>query len=583
MQLSFYMETGGEIKWGAAKNVATDLAGIKVLLSGSMQAVHASSIMVIFARIISYSLYHGVEILSNALIRVFTGTQLQSRIVHRETIFEDNSLNHETPYEHSISAEDDMDDDLEKDLEASSLLFQGDAAKRYSPWTARIIFLTALITTIVLLLIRPTSFPYGHMSGSLPYTLIDVFVPTPDLCLATDLQAPFPLPELILEEFWERPNGKSTGWMPTGNTSTYTSDILPPWLPVAQLNGFERWQHNTKSSPQYNPVEDPLRISNLDQDILAPITEALKSSQIAIKHIVLLALESTRKDVFPLKKGSHMHEMILKSQDSEDKDRTEQQLSELTLNAELLTGESGGYERGNADGKGWRNMKDKGGLNIQGAFTGSTTSLKSMLGSHCGVQPLPVDFTLEAHKTIYQPCIPHIFNLFNRNKVGSNDSIINSTASMPWRSVYAQSITDRFDHQDELNKHVGFSDVIIKDTLVDPTSKHFPPTEKESNYFGFPEPQLKPYLLDVFRDAERKNERVFLSHLTTSTHHPWNTPEAAGTTVDYLAKDVWGSERPLNRYLNTIRYGDKWIGEIMDMLEDLGVAEETLVVMVGDQ
>lgn len=63
----------------------------------------------------------------------------------------------------------------------------------------------------------------------------------------------------------------------------------------------------------YNPVNDSLRISNLDGDILASMTDAVKEAKASIKHIVILFLESTRKDVFPLKKGSHLHNVIMKS------------------------------------------------------------------------------------------------------------------------------------------------------------------------------------------------------------------------------------------------------------------------------
>jgi phosphoglycerol transferase MdoB-like AlkP superfamily enzyme len=215
-----------------------------------------------------------------------------------------------------------------------------------------------------------------------------------------------------------------------------------------------------------------------------------------------------------------------------------------------------------------------------------------MLGSHCGVQPLPVDFTVESQARIYQPCLPSILKLFNHNKgllpqkrrtSTIQSSGYNNFTSMPWKSVLVQAITDQFDHEDELNEHIGFSEVIVRDDLLNPLSKHYPPTEKESNYFGFSETEVKPYLQDMFREAEEKGQRLFMSHLTSSTHHPWNTPESAGKTVDYFSRRRWRPERPLNRYLNTIRYGDRWIGEIMDMLEDLGVAEKTLVVIVGDQ
>ncbi len=50
-----------------------------------------------------------------------------------------------------------------------------------------------------------------------------------------------------------------------------------------------------------------------------------------------------------------------------------------------------------------------------------------------------------------------------------------------------------------------------------------------------------------------------------------------------MGKKGWVDHESLNDYLNTIKYADVWLGEIMDMLEDTGVANETLVVVAGDQ
>jgi hypothetical protein len=340
---------------------------------------------------------------------------------------------------------------------------------------------------------------------------------------------------------------------------------------------------------------DPLRISNHNEDILAPIAKAVKVNKASIKHVVILSLESTRKDIFPLKKGSHIYDLIMKTHQSKPSAaEANSELAELTINAELLTGEDSGFnfedQGSRSQNSTWRNLsKDKGGINVVGAFTGSTSTFKSMLGSHCGVNPLPVDFTVEGGGHIYQPCLPSILQLFNHNKRShsedqqSSDHDEKDIRQRPWKSVFVQSITDKFDRQDELNKHIGFDQVITKETLMDPNSKHFPPNEEDSNYFGLPETQVKPYLLDLFQSAQEKDERLFLSHFTSSSHHPWNTPEAAGETFNYLLKGNWRLEHDLNRYLNTIKYDDKWIGEIMDMLHEFGFANQTLVVIVGDQ
>ncbi len=262
------------------------------------------------------------------------------------------------------------------------------------------------------------------------------------------------------------------------------------------MHGFDRWygegfdipstgRHS--GAPNYDPITDPLRISNLDQDVLQEIREAIEKSKIKVKHVVILSLESTRKDVFPVKHDSHLTEVIRKAfYSEEEKKRVVDALSDLTLNAELLTGEVGGFGRTNFSDASKSLQKlpaDKGGLNIVGAFTGSTSTFKSMLGSHCGVQPLPVDFTVEAtHGHIYQPCIPSILKLLNRNKRIDEKDEVNSRqgglTTRPWKSVFVQSITDTYDHQDSLNRFMGFDDVVVKSNLTDPSSK-YPPTEPE--------------------------------------------------------------------------------------------------------
>lgn len=39
----------------------------------------------------------------------------------------------------------------------------------------------------------------------------------------------------------------------------------------------------------------------------------------------------------------------------------------------------------------------------------------------------------------------------------------------------------------------------------------------------------------------------------------------------------------INQYLNAVRYVDTWLGEMMKVLDEAGIANETLVVFVGDQ
>ncbi|TVY30053.1 hypothetical protein LHYA1_G002536 [Lachnellula hyalina] len=633
--IAFYLETGSEIKWGSAGKFAHDWEGLKVLLSGMVPAFFISVSIAVIARISTQPLYNGTHSMFCKMAKTFGSRRLMQKIFFK------GSMSKEWDGGESLDEEDASDPASSPErqpLEDEAFLSRGPRSNVFSRWLNRAIFLGPLITVLILLIVRPRNPPYAHMSGSIPYTLWDIFSPySEDLCGAGHREfPPFPLPDLLDAKYWEQPHDKFIGWMPSANSSnleeTGKHSPRPSWMPEEAILGFDRWydrpvrpDHHRRPHPpppgppppgappphgphgphggphdrrpkvpKYNPVKDPLRISNLEYDILDPITKALKDRKVKIKHVVIVTLESTRKDIFPMKKDSHLYDIVLKTHDSGNEvARVEAELANLTPNAELLTGEDAGYDRSgleSARAGSWRNLTEgQGGINIQGAFTGSTTSLKSLIGSHCGVQPLAVDFTVESHGHIYQPCLPAILRLLNLNKegqplegrkwgFGKKEDEMNG---MLWRMVSAQAVTNRFDHQDELNHHIGFQEVIAKETLLNPAAK-FPPSEKQSNYFGFPDSQMRPYFQDVFREAKKNDERVFLSHFTSSTHHPWKTPEEFGEAMELLKKGWWSGEHQLNRYLNTVKYDDWWLGETMNILEDEGVADETLVVMVGD-
>lgn len=101
--------------------------------------------------------------------------------------------------------------------------------------------------------------------------------------------------------------------------------------------------------------------------------------------------------------------------------------------------------------------------------------------------------------------------------------------------------------------------------------------------FRYPENEIDPYLRDVVNDTIRNNERLFLSHFTSTTHHPWGTP-ADYHEEQYFAEDgIMAKHEDMNNYLNAVRYVDTWLGDMMGILDEAGIANETLVVLIGDQ
>lgn len=380
------------------------------------------------------------------------------------------------------------------DLQESSAQLPGAITKRrgYASSPVRMWTIGLTIGVVGLWIIRP-SVPYDHMSGTLPVTLLQVLIPQPFVSRQFNAH-PFPFPGLLEQRFWEAPHGHFPGWAPDtiGNPSTRPR----PWWASGELPpGFQRWAVDKPSSEDdaassqnktahfYNPVADPLRITNLDLDLLEPLRRALQERDIPITHIVLIMMESARKDVFPFKADSPLHEKILASHDTTDPavlQRINDKLSRLSPVAEKLTGQSSGFFA--KDPNPQPDQSEMGGLNVEGMFTGSSLSFKSAVMNYCGVQPLPVNFMKEAESEIYQPCIMQILELFNRLKNDSESDVIHGRK---WKSLFAQSITGRYDQQEVLNANMGFDQSIYKETLIDSQSKYFHLGMQRINYFGF--------------------------------------------------------------------------------------------------
>lgn len=139
-----------------------------------------------------------------------------------------------------------------------------------------------------------------------------------------------------------------------------------------------------------------------------------------------------------------------------------------------------------------------------------------------------------------------------------------------------QSVTDGYDNQDKLTPLLGYQDVLTREELEKPTARHFPVKSKEVNYYGYPDTELKDYISDAIDDAERNHTRLFLTHLTGTTHHPWGMPN--DTYQQLLAQND-----DVNRYLNTIGFEDTWMAQLIALLYSKGVADKTLLVLAGDQ
>ncbi|RFU76006.1 sulfatase domain [Trichoderma arundinaceum] len=408
----------------------------------------------------------------------------------------------------------------------------------------------ALLTHVILFLIRPNESALNFLSWT------PALLPFVDFTFSSgSLDHLKSIYGSSIERSWD-------------NRTALTKPVSFPWLPERHVPGFGDWYKNKE---HYNAAADPLKISNL-QDALLPALKD-KLADVPIRHVMLILLESTRKDVFPFKKDGVIWERLANSYSNKTlPEEAQAMLASLTSNANFITGDyNDGFEH--------ESKKKRGGINFNNVFTTATYTIKSIAGTMCGITPLMADFNLEYLHHFYQPCLPQIFEAFNR--LGHDDDEAESAddfKSFQWRSTFMQSVTKNYDRYVPLLSSMGISpeSLVSKESLKSPFAKFGPVDLPDINYFGMADIAVEDYIRDAFVQAKKNNERAFVTHLTSTSHHPFAIPaEEKYTPLGSGLDDI-------SHYLNAIGYDDRWLGKIMDILDDEGVADETLVVLVGD-
>ncbi|OPB40031.1 sulfatase [Trichoderma guizhouense] len=429
--------------------------------------------------------------------------------------------------------------------------------RRKSKWTTALYILVGftLFLQILLYIVRPNEGSYAYMSWTLP------LIPFADFAHSSPILA-------TLTPVYDN----SIGWN-WDNRTALVEPIRWEWLPKEPLAGFEDWYDQEQT--HYRASQDPLKISNLKNDLLPELRDRL--ANITIKNVVLIKLESTRKDAFPVKKDGLFYQLAVDSFENGTLPKTAQKkISTLTPTANFLTGD---YE----DGFEHKEKKRRGGLNANNCHTTASYTLKSLTGTLCGLSPLVADFNAEVSHHIYQPCLTHIFDAMNLGLANSSkDADKNDFTTHKWKSSFMMSVTNGFDKQDQLMVQLGFpeNNTVSKEYLKSDDAKFGPVDEEDINYYGMPEYVIEDYIRDAFKTAKENNERVFLTHLTSTTHHPFGLPEGVDH-VPITSEDTTKLDN-VSKYLNAIGFVDGWLQKILDVLDEEGVADETLVIFVGD-
>ncbi|MFB6372126.1 MAG: LTA synthase family protein, partial [Bradymonadaceae bacterium] len=183
------------------------------------------------------------------------------------------------------------------------------------------------------------------------------------------------------------------------------------------------------------------------------------------------------------------------------------------------------------------------------AYTVLPHTSKALVSIQCGIPPMPRLAIVEARPGhVPARCLPEL--------LGEHG----------YRSVFFQTATKRFENREQLVSNFGFDDFYA---LEDLDTDRF----RKVNYLGYEEAAL----LGPSRHwlKSHGDEPFFATYLTLSPHH------------DYQFSDRWGthqfSDQPkLNRYLNAIRYVDRFVEKLITQYRELGLYDETTFFILAD-
>ncbi|MEO0742112.1 MAG: sulfatase [Bacteroidota bacterium] len=135
-----------------------------------------------------------------------------------------------------------------------------------------------------------------------------------------------------------------------------------------------------------------------------------------------------------------------------------------------------------------------------------------------------------------------------------------------YRTAFITPATFEFERKDLILENLGFEEMLGD-------GDHDTDGYTPKAYFGYEDRITLPTLERWLDDPDPRP--FFLSLLTLSAHHPYDTPP------DFpLRRYVRDDE--LNAYYNAIRYTDVYLREVFALFRDRGLLDETLFVITGD-
>ncbi len=191
----------------------------------------------------------------------------------------------------------------------------------------------------------------------------------------------------------------------------------------------------------------------------------------------------------------------------------------------------------------------KSSLVAENAYTVVPHTSKALTAGTCGVTP-PLDMNVTEAKPngINGRCLPALLS------------------EQGYATAFFQSATEHYDDRRDLVHNFGYDDFYPVDTM---DKDGYVP----ANYFGWEDDIMLPPSRDWL--TKHRNQPFMAGYLTVTSHHDYRVP----TTIDteHLSDDP-----ELNAYLNTIRYGDRFVQHLIQQYKDLGLYDNTVFVIMAD-
>ncbi len=178
---------------------------------------------------------------------------------------------------------------------------------------------------------------------------------------------------------------------------------------------------------------------------------------------------------------------------------------------------------------------------------------KSMVPIHCGIEPRPSMRIKEVEPHgIPAKCLPRLLR------------------EAGYATAYFQTATEKFENRRQMVGNIGFEEFF-------PGEAHNNRGFEKTNYFGYEDRVLLASSLAWHRHRikSRNRQPFMVTYLTNTTHHLYGLPRS-------FKIKKYHSNHLVNKYMNTIRYVDGMLKDLIAQYKKLGIYDDTVFVFVAD-